>query len=277
MKQLETHAEQTPETDVEQRAERLLDVETHIKDSLTEEPTRERSLTINPRGRFQQLFTRTSQGELFTTFHSAPVTDATIDTSSYITTVTLTVSPDPDTHLDFTLPVPANTGDAHNPLVRLCRSQDIPVTRVADLNSVTLVINDHDQWRLVIPPQLRTHSYNLTVDNYQLIDDLQIPALSDYVYNLNHRLVKTLTAYLPHYRPEEYSDGTAGFDCPTKLAVRTHYASAFALALLISVAVVSTNLEPLILLTGFLWFVFTVAISQPFIIDREQSLLLKPD
>lgn len=120
------------ETEHRRQSTILIDVEEEINDRLDA-----------PTG------SQTRQPPSGTPYRDAPITNASLQESS----VTLTCEVSPEIERDYTLTLPSSPDETSNSLARICRSQDIPITRVGNLTNLTVVNDEYGSWLLEIPSQ----------------------------------------------------------------------------------------------------------------------------
>lgn len=224
----------------EQRADRLVEVEEHLTEQLSTSSDRTEStntqVEINPLRYLPSLSTVLNRIGKNTSRVSAPITTAEL--SSNKQKVTFTCEPTPGEYATYTFDLPTTQSDPGNKLARLCRSQDIPVTRVADLNSLPLVQDEDGHWLLLTPPKKRQSSITFTASGSPIAGH-HYTSVSDQLTCLNHRFITALLVMTPFLSIRNYPSETTGIDLSSGVVIVLYLLCMSAISFLISAQFIS--------------------------------------
>lgn len=126
------------------RAERVVEVEERLKEAREDasgDPDREVKVDLRPTDKI-----------------SAPV----VGVRKMLNSCRFTCLVDGE-EVTVSVPWPADTDDSTEPLVRLCRANDVPIDRVGDIDSVTLVDTDRRGYGIYVPPGKQTTEFTVVL------------------------------------------------------------------------------------------------------------------
>lgn len=179
-----TRGDEEEERDPETRADRLLDVEEELSESLDDEVAEETRVSLDP---FRD-------GEGANDIVEAPVVDAE-HLSRY---VRVEAEVEPDETRTFRLDTES---DGDSQVARVCRREGVPPERFADLDTVRVVKAKDGSWYLPLPPTQRRRRF--AVEHPLGGHEVSVPFLTDAFFRSIYRMNQWAFRNTPLFGPAE--------------------------------------------------------------------------